>query len=174
MAMTLTPGDLTIAAQTSDLRSISSGSPPANLSPLPVVQILDEDASAPDLIALDSPFMSEPPSIAGTLSTCITEHDFESTWNSLESSPSRGWCEASIDTVLRKLQGLHRRLKVTERDRPPFEGDLKIVVCTQQTSNPSAEGLAALRLKESDDDSCLWWLRCEDEELRNIIKATLR
>ncbi|KAI0333484.1 ARM repeat-containing protein, partial [Cubamyces sp. BRFM 1775] len=173
MSLTVTAGDLTLAAQTSDLRSISSGSPRAKLSPLPVVQILDEESSTADLIALDSPFMSEPaPSIASTLS--IVEHDFEETWNALESSTSRGWCESSIDAVLRRLQGLQRRLKVTERDRPPFEGDLKVVVCPDGNAGPTKEGLAAIRLKESDDDSCLWWLRCEDEELRNIIKATLR
>ncbi|KAJ2993462.1 hypothetical protein NUW54_g7717 [Trametes sanguinea] len=148
------------------------GSPRANLSPLPVVQILDEDASAPDLIALDSPFISEQtPSIASTLSEA--ELDFDTTWNALESSTSRGWCEASMDTVLRKLQALHRRLKVTERDRPPFEGDLKIIVCPD-AFDANFKGLAAIRLKESDDDSCLWWLRCEGEELRNIIKATFR
>lgn len=180
------------------------------MSPLPVVQILDEEPSVrgfshaarskrllanpcilqgTDLIALDSPFMSEPaPSIASTLS--IADNDFETTWNSFEGSPSRGWCEASIDAVLRRLQGLQRRLLVTERDRPPFEGrfqnrvqrisaeclrvgDLKIVICPS-AAGASAKGLAAIRLKESDDDSCLWWLRCEDEELRNIIKATLR
>ncbi|KAI0372895.1 ARM repeat-containing protein [Pilatotrama ljubarskyi] len=179
LAMTVTPGDLTIAAQTSDLRSIASTSPRSNLSPLPVVQILDEETSVSfrsreesDLITLESPFLSEPaPSIASTLS--IAEHDFETTWNSLESSTARGWCEASIDAILRRLQGLQRRLKVTERDRPPFEGDLKIVVCPESPT-PLREGLAAIRLKESDDDSCLWWLRCEDEQLSNIIKATLR
>lgn len=53
-------------------------------------------------------------------------------------------------------------------------GDLKIVICPEIAAPPSNEGLAAVRLKESDDDSCLWWLRCEDEQLRNIIKATLR
>ena len=76
-----------------------------------------------DLIALDSPFMSEPvaPSIATTLSS-VVEQDFETTWNSLESGAARGWCESSMDTVLRRLQGLQRRLRVTERDRPPFEG----------------------------------------------------
>ncbi|KAI8989666.1 ARM repeat-containing protein [Trametes punicea] len=146
MAMTLTPGELTLAAQTSDLRSISNGSPRSNLSPLPVVQILDEDAAAPDLIALDSPFMSEPqPSITSTLN--VAEYDFETTWNALGSSTSRGW--------------------------PPFEGDLKIVIYPEGTNTPSKEGLAAIRLKASDDDSCLWWLRCEDEQLRNLIKATL-
>ncbi|KAI0819517.1 ARM repeat-containing protein [Trametes gibbosa] len=174
LAMTVTAGDLTLAAQTSDLRSISSqGSPRSHLSPLPVVQILDEDALPADLIALDSPFITEPsPSIASTLS--IAEHDFETTWNSLESSTSRGWCESSMDAVLRRLQGLQRRLKVTERDRAPFEGDLKVVICPDISASPVKEGLAVIRLKESDDDSCLWWVRCKDEQLQNIIKATLR
>ncbi|KAI0723998.1 ARM repeat-containing protein [Cerioporus squamosus] len=180
MSMTVTAGDLTIAAQTSDLRSIPSSSPrQTGLSPLPIVQILDEEPSiqapAADLIALDSPFMSEPaaPSIASTLSS-IAEQDFETTWNALDSSAARGWCESSIDAVLRKLQGLQRQLRVSERDRPPFEGDLKIVICADPGEQSSKTGLAAIRLKESDDDSCLWWMRCEDEQLRNIIKATLR
>ncbi|KAI0707595.1 ARM repeat-containing protein [Earliella scabrosa] len=178
LSATVTAGDLTLVAQTSDLRSIPSSSPrQTGLSPLPIVQILDEEPSmAPaDLIALDSPFMSEPvaPSIASTLSS-VVEQDFETTWNSLQSGAARGWCESSMDTVLRRLQGLQRRLRVTERDRPPFEGDLKIVISPDTEDLTSKTGLAAIRLKESDDDSCLWWVRSEDEELRNIIKATLR
>nr|VWO98042.1 60 kDa chaperonin (GroEL protein) (Protein Cpn60) [Ganoderma boninense] len=183
MLMTVTPGDLSLVAQTSDLRSIPSSPPKqTRLSPLPVVQILDEETPpvgigsvSADLIALDSPFMSEPtgPSLASTVSS-IMEHDFETTWNSLQSGAARGWCEASMDTVLRRLQALQRRLKVTERDQAPFEGDLKIVIHPEGASPSSKEGLAAIRLKESDDDSCLWWLRSEDEELRNIVKATLR
>lgn len=80
-----------------------------------------------DLIALDSPFMSEPaaPSITSTLGS-VVEPDFEKTWNVLESGAARGWCESSMDTVLRKLQGLQRRLRVTERDGPPFEGILTL------------------------------------------------
>ena len=120
------------------------------------------------------------------------EQDFETTWNALESGAARGWCDSSMDTVLRRLQGLQRRLRVTERDRPPFEGtllqlrpsftqlissvgDLKIIIGPDSTEPSSSKtGLAAVRLKESDDDSCLWWVRSEDEQLRNIIKATLR
>lgn len=33
--------------------------------------------------------------------------------------------------------------------------------------------LAALRLKESDDQSCLWHLRCVDEGLREAVKKLL-
>lgn len=52
-------------------------------------------------------------------------------------------------------------------------GDLKIII-GPETVDASSKGLVAIRLKESDDDSCLWWVRSEDEQLRNIIKATLR
>lgn len=85
--------------------------------------IMLQQLAGADLIALDSPFMSEPvaPSIASTISS-VVEEDFATTWNSLEAGAARGWCESSIDTVLRKLQGLKRRLRVMERDRPPFEG----------------------------------------------------
>ena len=55
-----------------------------------------------------------------------------------------------------------------------YAGDLKIVIGPEGEDPQSKISLAAIRLKESDDDSCLWWLRCEDEQLRNIIKATLR
>ncbi len=86
-------------------------------------------APAADLIALDSPFITEPaaPSIASTMSS-VVEQDFETTWKALESGAARGWCESSIDTVLRKLQGLQRQLRVSERDRPPFEGKNRSLV----------------------------------------------
>ncbi|KAH9945906.1 ARM repeat-containing protein [Epithele typhae] len=149
------------------------------ISPLPIVQILDEEpileGGAADLITLDSPFMSEPValSISSAMSSVI-EQDFEATWNALSDSVMRGWCESSMDTMLRRLQGLGHTLRVTERDRPPFEGDLKIVISPKTGDLASKIGLAAIRLKESDDDSCLWWVRCEDESLRNIVKTTLR
>ena len=93
------------------------------------MQILDEErpaGAAADLIALDSPFMSEPaaaPSIVSALSGVVEPH-FEATWAALGDGAVRGWCEASMDTVLRRLQSLQRRLRVMERDRAPFEGRL--------------------------------------------------
>lgn len=79
---------------------------------------LASQASRVDLIAFDSPFMSDPP----YTSSSDTEPDFESTWNSLQDSNARGWCEASIDVILRRLQGLQHRLTVIAADLPPFEG----------------------------------------------------
>lgn len=40
----------------------------------------------------------------------------------MESSNARGWCEVSIDVVVRKLQGLQYRLTVITVDLLPFEG----------------------------------------------------
>jgi len=172
LSRAITPGDLALATR-EDLKTISTGSPPPVKPALPVVQILDEDDSVTrvDLIALDSPFVSEPlPMMSSTLKTA--EPDFESIWNGLERFNVRGWCEMSIDVVVRRLQGMHRRLKVISEDQDPFKGELKVMVSS--TMDPGEpHHVAVLRLKASDDESCLWRLRCEDETLRKTIKSLL-
>ena len=40
--------------------------------------------------------------------------------------------------------------------------------------HPSSDKLALLRLKEGDDDSCMWHLRCEEPSLRETIAAALK
>ena len=35
------------------------------------------------------------------------------------------------------------------------------------------EGMAALKLTESEDESCLWQMRCDDDALRGEIKGLL-
>lgn len=45
-------------------------------------------------------------------------------WNSMEDSNVRGWCEVSIDTIVRLLQSLQLRMRVTPVDQAPFEGEL--------------------------------------------------
>ena len=54
-----------------------------------------------------------------------------------------------------------------------FTGDLKIMVFGDLAA-PSAEKLALLRLKEGDDDSCMWHLRCEEPSLRETITVALK
>ncbi|OBZ69200.1 AP-3 complex subunit delta [Grifola frondosa] len=176
LSRTVTPGDLALAAGRSDLRSIPSGSPRPAVSPFSVAQIMDEEdaASHVDLIALDSPFISEPPAIRSTAPRVMVEYDFESTWNKLETHQVRGWCDAPIDAVLRRLQDMQRRLIVIEADMPPFKGDLKVLISPEIPDLTSIVGLAALRLKEGDDESCLWRLRCEDDDLRTSIQALLK
>lgn len=169
LARTITPGDLALASRR-DLKTMSTGSPaPANS--LPVVQILDEDDSATrvDLIALDSPFVSEPMQpISAVLEA--SEPDFETVWNRLADHNARGWCEASIDAVVRRLQGVQRRLKVISEDQDPFKGELKILVLPSVAQDSR---VAVLRLKASDDDSCLWRLRCQDDSLLKMIRGML-
>jgi AP-4 complex subunit epsilon-1 len=77
-------------------------------------------ASAADLIALDSPFISDPPVKDPTAST--TEANFESVWNRLQHANLRGWCDSPIDVVVRRLQGLQRKMRVISVDEPPFKG----------------------------------------------------
>lgn len=70
-----------------------------------------------DLIAFDSPFVSDPPEDP-------KEPDFEHVWNSFaDQTGSRGWYNGSIDNVVQRIQGLAaRRLQVIPADVPPFLG----------------------------------------------------
>jgi AP-4 complex subunit epsilon-1 len=45
-------------------------------------------------------------------------------------------------------------------------GDLKIMISAES-------GSVAIRLRESEDESCLWRLRCGDAGLRTTIKRLL-
>lgn len=117
-----------------------------------------------------------------------SEPDFETVWNRLADHNARGWCEASIDAVVRRLQGVQRRLKVISEDQDPFKGgwplssrrrywadqshagELKILVLPSVAQDSR---VAVLRLKASDDDSCLWRLRCQDDSLLKMIRGML-
>ena len=83
-----------------------------------------------DLISLDSPFIQEPKP-AGKTKAPATEHDeqhhdFADAWETLSAFnfSARGWCDGTIDTAVRRLQGLglQRGLAVLPADQPPFEG----------------------------------------------------
>jgi AP-4 complex subunit epsilon-1 len=59
-------------------------------------------------------------------------------------------------------------------------GSLKVLVKQSDTSADDASvdsargaGTAALRLREGEDESCLWQMRCDDEALGMQIKARL-
>lgn len=68
-----------------------------------------------DLIAFDSPFVTEPPDARA---------DFERQWDTIEdSSGARGWCNGTVDVVVRQLQSLGgHRVEVVSMDVPPFLG----------------------------------------------------
>ncbi|KAG6375445.1 hypothetical protein JVT61DRAFT_3003 [Boletus reticuloceps] len=51
-----------------------------------------------------------------------TDADFMAAWDSMENANVRGWCEASLDMIVRLLQSLQYRMRVIATDQPPFEG----------------------------------------------------
>lgn len=113
---------------------------------LPTVQIIDEDelvgyfsdaslallmiylqASRVDLIAFDSPFLTDPPG-PSSIASSVIEPDFEKLWDALAKGNSRGWCESAIEEVVRRLQGMKdRRMTVKPADQSPFQGMLSPV-----------------------------------------------
>lgn len=55
-----------------------------------------------------------------------------------------------------------------------FLGDLKILIFPEVgVSGFKAPERAALTLRESEEESCLWRLRCDDPQLRSDIKRLL-
>lgn len=150
-------------------------------------------ASRVDLISLDTVFSEVPVAFPNPVP------DFEEVWDAMEHSNLRGWCESSMDNVVRLLQSLQHSMRVIAVDQPPFEGmsflktglqdrtmlrsifvparltgELKVLVVASPNS-PLVEPKqgAAIRLRESEEESCLWRLRCDDLELRTTIKRLL-
>jgi AP-4 complex subunit epsilon-1 len=81
-------------------------------------------ATRADLIAFDSPFLSQ--GDGGTTATNDNApeagFEFETTWNSLERSNSRGWCDLTIENLVRQLQASKSQLRVIAADQSPFQG----------------------------------------------------
>ncbi|KAK0241249.1 armadillo-type protein [Armillaria nabsnona] len=143
LSRTVTAGDLALAAQEFEMMSLSSPQP------------TDQVPRPPDLIAFDTPFISDPDSSG-----------FETSWKTLGPSTSaRGWFEGSVDVLLDRLKGVEgNEMKVIPTDEPPFEGEVKVILQPSET---------VLRLRASEDDGCLWRLRCGDAQLRVRIKRAL-
>ncbi|KAI6046057.1 hypothetical protein EDC04DRAFT_1868187 [Pisolithus marmoratus] len=114
---TITPGDLTLAAAE---RWLESGQTSQVAKDSKTVE-LDDLASRVDLIALDPPFIADH-------ANNRPEPDFEESWNSMQNSNLRGWCEASTDTIVEVLQTLQLYMRITAIDQPPFEGEVKVLV----------------------------------------------
>jgi len=170
MSKTMTAGELALMATGGALESVSRspsrprGEPKTLLASLDTPTSMSDMAPSSDLIALDSPFISDP-TAPGNEPEQLS--DFRSSWDAYESSNSRGWCEISVDNVVRRLQAMKFKLQVTASDETPFPGELKIIA-TQDNS------VALLRLRESDDDeSCLWRLRSGNGQLGIQIKRML-
>ncbi|KAI0003205.1 armadillo-type protein [Russula compacta] len=177
LSRTVTAGDLAIAAGSPELRALSPlvRSPPGSPAPKPEsINLLSPRA---DLISLDTPFITEPqPGEVRAPEEDEQNHDFASVWDAASAFSARGWCDGTLDAVVRRLQGLGfpRGLAVLPADQPPFQGELKIVV----HGGPDGGNRAALRLREDpdndeDEDGCLWRMRSEDEGVLRAVKQVL-
>ncbi|KAG1881413.1 armadillo-type protein [Suillus tomentosus] len=164
LVRTITPGELTIAAAQGPLQELPELDHVRNSNASP-----NEDlTSRVDLISLDTACNEVPVTFP------TPEPDFEDVWDAMEDSNLRGWCESPMDNVVRLLQSLQHSMRVIAVDQPPFEGELKVLVAA--SPNPplvEPKQGAALRLRESEEESCLWRLRCDDPELRTTIKRLL-
>jgi AP-4 complex subunit epsilon-1 len=118
----VTAGDLTLAAAAQKFESSShtAGTRPAETSVSHVYfdnfSEVERFGQAADLIAFnDSPFISDP--------SAETPSDFESVWTSLdESSGARGWCDVSLEDVIKRLESMEDTLKVISVEELPFKG----------------------------------------------------
>lgn len=108
--------------------------------------------------------------------------------------------DAVLRRIQGMRQELRLNLSVVPADQDPFEGALILfafvkltltgfttflgslkVLLTQAAGmrdddsldSGTGGGTAALRLTESEDDSCLWQMRCDDEALRGRLKLLL-
>ncbi|EPS95437.1 hypothetical protein FOMPIDRAFT_1038502 [Fomitopsis schrenkii] len=173
LARTMSPGDLALAAG-AELETLSVGSPPVQAPlPLPIVNVLDEDDSATraDLIALDSPFMSEP--FAPISDVVDGAHAngliFEHGWDDMANANARGWCEAPAEAVVQRLANANAywSVRTVAAEQEPFTGETKIVVQINQAVQ------ALIRIKASEDNTSLWHMRCQDAQLRTEVKGLL-
>ncbi|KAF7375959.1 Adaptin-N domain-containing protein [Mycena sanguinolenta] len=183
LSRTVTAGDLTLAAAAQEFEM-------ATLSPHSVTSTTSAKALSPqaaDLIAFnDSPFISDPGVDSATANAST---DFESIWNGFdESSGARGWCDVSLEDVIKRLESLEDTFQVIPTAEVPFRGkfslerrcptfiliihlagDLKILM----NGNDLSRGLGVLRLRASEEGGCLWRLRCGDAPLRIRVKRLL-
>ncbi|KZW00718.1 ARM repeat-containing protein [Exidia glandulosa HHB12029] len=167
LSRTLTVGDLSLAARDMDLRrgsvDVDDHHP-------------DSIASRMNLIALDSPFISEPPASQEDLllrpeeesklpTPSISDADFEKLWGSIvgPKTTARGWSEGTPAEVLAHLRSRGFDVHVV----PGEEGRFRVAFHTD-----SGYG-AALRLRPGDDGVCLWTLRSSDLELKERVEAAL-
>ncbi|KAJ7188509.1 armadillo-type protein [Mycena filopes] len=155
LARTVTAGDLTLAAaaETFELQPRAADTRPAE----------PQSPHAADLIAFnDSPFISDP--------SADTPSDFESMWNGFdESSSARGWCDVSLEDVIKRLESMEDTLKVISAEELPFVGDLKILL---NGGDPS-RGIGVLRLRASEEGGCLWRMRSGGLTIRRRVKSLL-
>ncbi|KAH6914184.1 armadillo-type protein [Coprinopsis sp. MPI-PUGE-AT-0042] len=124
------------------------------------------EPARPDLISLDSPS----PFVSEDGQGLSLSEEFQERWTKVgDGHDARGWCNASVTAAVRRLQQSNgARLKLLAGDMPPFIGEVKVVL-----ESVESKAMALLRIREDEDDSCLWRLRTQDRDLRNVVKGCL-
>ncbi|KAF9070899.1 armadillo-type protein [Rhodocollybia butyracea] len=165
-------GELTLAASTAEFESEMSATIIQSWTIHEYLfRIEVQQPTRNDLIAFDLPFVSDLPGAhkSQLLDGSLYEPSFESTWEALEER-ARGWYEGSIDQLLRSMQVMdppNVNMSVIESSLPPFPGELKVMI--KFKPHISQSSCVALRLKENEDESCLWTLRG-----RGLLFATVK
>ncbi|KAK7035211.1 hypothetical protein VNI00_011978 [Paramarasmius palmivorus] len=147
--MPLTGGDLTLAASSEEFEM-------SLMRPRLGLETVRESASVSkqDLIALESPFLSNT-QLSFEASSKV---DIEHYWDSFQSNNTRGWYEGTIESLIERLKVLEGLTVETVGDEvQAFQGEAKVVAYPSKGSPPCA----ILRLRKSEDEGCLWRLRGE-------------
>ncbi|PPQ89520.1 hypothetical protein CVT25_012192 [Psilocybe cyanescens] len=170
----ITAGHLALADSLSNLHISQVKQIPSSES----TESWQREAEAPraDLITLESPFQMEAPTELASSEAFDNQGNFESVWNLYSTSCDlRGWCNIPIDDLIRRLQRVEgHHLRVISADLSPFMGELKILMISNKKEEPSTSAAAvALRLRESEEDSCLWRLRCAETAAGERIQTIL-
>ncbi|KAG6821044.1 hypothetical protein H0H93_007934 [Arthromyces matolae] len=93
--------------------------------------------------------------------------EFEGLWVLMEGGDTRGWFSGTVSAAVERIESMKQvRLKIIHADLPPYEGDMKMIVFDQ-----GDRAQAVLRMKESEEDSCLWRLRCMEKVLSEEIRG---
>ncbi|KAF9268806.1 ARM repeat-containing protein [Marasmius fiardii PR-910] len=149
----LTGGDLAIAASSEEFEMSMMKPGPPRVDMSTAAKPTETGCKKEGFIALDSPFVPDS-GVEGDI-------NIENAWNSLDqSSNSRGWYDGTIDSVVKQIAALSTvGMRVVETMVPPYEGELKVLVfSTGQTGELQSLG-AILRLRASEEETCLWRLR---------------
>lgn len=151
-----------------------------------------------DLITLESPFHAELPSGSSSSvspASPVNYKDetfgqrFARAWKGLNKE-TRGWCESSVVATTEGLRvaDLGGMVLADGNDFPregKFESIPKILRQIGVSSEVAEEGLdilfirdgsvpAAVKLRQGDDDSCLWILKCDDFDVKRAIREVLQ
>jgi AP-4 complex subunit epsilon-1 len=151
-------------------------------------------ASKTDLIALDSPFLTDA-LVAGFMMP--NNNNFESAWNVLrEVTISRGWSGCTLQEIETRVKSSlsHYQVIHISPDVPPFPGnslcfffyssiliylsiyhrigETKFII--SDAGNPAIPLIdggvhAAIRLRSEEDGSALWQIRCSNAELKTTL-----